>query len=197
MTMRMDAGFFKQDALTLARSLLGKVLVRQIDGQLYKARIVETEAYIGPEDKGSHAFNNRRTKRTEVMFWEGGHAYIYLIYGMYYCFNIVANQADKPEAVLIRGLEPLNHLEAIRRNRPIKSRKSVDLTNGPGKLCQAFRIDKSLNGYNMVEGDLLYLEEGTEPHHIQTTPRINIDYAAEYRDVPWRFIIVGNPYVSK
>ena len=131
--LKLGYDFYKQDSVTVAKELIGKLLVRKLgDGEII-CKIVETEAYVGPEDKGSHAYQNRRTKRTEVMFNQGGYAYIFLIYGMYSCLNVVANEKDKPEAVLIRAVEPINGLEIIRKNRDIKSKKIEDLTNGPGK----------------------------------------------------------------
>lgn len=195
--MKLGLEFYKQDALTLAKNLLGKILVRKIDEKVIKCKIVETESYIGPEDKACHAYNNRRTPRTEVMFWEGGHAYVYLIYGMYNCLNIVAGEKGKPEAVLIRGIEPLNEFEFLKENRNIKSKKRKDLTNGPGKLCKALQITKDLNGYDLINGDQLYILDHTQEVSIVSTKRINIDYAEEYKDKLWRFYIKDNPFVSK
>jgi DNA-3-methyladenine glycosylase len=197
--MRLAKEFFNQNAVALARDLIGKGLVREIDGDKIVVRIVETEAYVGPEDKGCHAYNNKRTKRTETMFQLGGQAYIYLIYGMYHCLNVVAADEGKPEAVLIRAVEPISGLKYIQQNRIIKSKKIPDLTNGPGKLCQALKIDKSLNGYDLVLGEALYIIDFEEQikHSIACGPRINIDYAEEYKEVPWRFFIEGHPYVSR
>ncbi len=195
----MNPDFFKQDAVTLAQQLLGKKLIRRVDGMQIETRIVETEAYVGPEDKGCHAYGNKRTKRTETMFREGGSAYIYLIYGMYYCFNVVAANKDKPEAVLIRGVEPLSHLEWIKNNRKIKSKKIADLTNGPGKLCRALQIDKSLEACSVMSQGPLYIEEDMTytVQSIISSPRINIDYAEEYKDKHWRFYIKDNDFVSQ
>ncbi|QEK13467.1 DNA-3-methyladenine glycosylase [Crassaminicella thermophila] len=195
--MKLGLEFYKQDALSLAKNLIGKILVRKINEKVIKCKIVETESYIGPEDKACHAYNNRRTNRTEVMFWEGGHAYVYLIYGMYNCLNIVAGERDKPEAVLIRALEPLNEFEFLKENRKIKSNKLKDLTNGPGKLCRALNITKDLNGYDLVNGDELYILDNLEDVHIVSAKRINIDYAEEYKDKLWRFYIKDNAFVSK
>ncbi|MDW7673757.1 MAG: DNA-3-methyladenine glycosylase [Bacillota bacterium] len=197
--MTLGYEFYQQDALIVAKELLGKLLVRKIGDREVICSIVETEAYIGPEDKGCHAYQNKRTKRTEVMFHSGGHAYIYFIYGMYYCFNVVTNLKDKPEAVLIRAVEPIAGLDIIKESRCIKSKKIADLTNGPGKLCQALNINKALNGYNLVSGDQLYIKENPQQHKfsIKSAKRINIDYAEEYIDMPWRFYIKDNPFVSK
>ncbi|WP_053954951.1 DNA-3-methyladenine glycosylase [Inediibacterium massiliense] len=195
--MKLDESFYRKDALILAKDLLGKILVRKIDNHFIECKIVETESYIGPLDKGCHAYNNKRTKRTEVMFWRGGHAYIYMIYGMYYCLNIVAANKDEPQAVLIRGVEPLNEFEILKENRKIKSKHLKDLTNGPGKLCDALNITKELNGYDMVAKDELYIKDNHEKVEIVSAKRINIDYAEEYKDKLWRFYIKENPFVSK
>ncbi len=189
--------FYLKNAEIAARELLGKYLVREYEGKKIVCKIVETEAYIGPEDKACHAYNNRCTERTKVMFEEGGKAYIYFIYGMYYCLNIVVEREGKPEAVLIRGIEPVENIEEIKNNRSIKSKKEQDLTNGPGKLCTALKIDKSLNGYDITQKGELYITEGEEIEEIITAKRINIDYAEEYKDKHWRFYIKGNKFVSK
>jgi DNA-3-methyladenine glycosylase len=196
--LRLKQEFYQKDAVQAARDLLGKIIVRKYDGKIIKVKIVETEAYCGAEDKASHAHNNKKTKRTAPMFKEGGHAYIYLIYGMYYCLNVVTAAENNPHAVLIRGVEPLKGLKYIKENRQIKSSRSKDLTNGPGKLSQALKIDKSFDGCNLVENNSLYLTDGgTEDFEIESSPRVNIDYAEEYKDKKWRFFIKNNKYVSK
>ena len=194
---KMDRDFFKQDAVTLAKELLGKILIRKVDGKIIKSLITETEAYVGPEDKGSHAYNNKRTKRTETMFKEGGHAYIYLIYGMYNCLNVVCADKGKPEAVLIRAVEPLNEINFIKNNRNIKSKKIEALTNGPGKLCQALKIDTSIDGIDLLNNDELYIEDNNFEKEFVSAKRINIDYAEEYVHKLWRFYIKDNKFVSK
>ena len=193
----LNREFYLQNAEIVAKELLGKYIVREYEGKKIVCKIVETEAYIGPEDKACHAYNNRCTERTKVMFEDGGKAYIYFIYVMYYCLNIVVEREGKPEAVLIRGIEPVENIEEIKRNRSIKSKKEQDLTNGPGKLCTALKIDKSLNGYDITRKGELYITEGEEIEEIITAKRINIDYAEEYRDKHWRFYIKGNKFVSK
>lgn len=161
-------------------------------------KIVDTEAYMGAEDKASHAYNNRKTKRTKTMFAKGGLAYVYLIYGMYYCFNIVTEARDNPHAVLIRAVEPVEGLEVIKENRKIKSNKIEALTNGPGKLSQALKIDKNLNGCDLVKSNKLYLIDNNDNNFdIEKVPRVNIDYAEEYKDKKWRFYIKGNKFISK
>jgi DNA-3-methyladenine glycosylase len=196
--LRLKQEFYQKDAVQAARDLLGKIIVRKYDGKTITVKIVETEAYCGAEDKASHAHNNKKTKRTAPMFKKGGHAYIYLIYGMYYCLNVVTAAENNPHAVLIRGVEPLKGLKYIKENRQIKSSRSKDLTNGPGKLSQALKIDKSFDGCNLVENNSLYLTDGgTEDFEIESSPRVNIDYAEEYKDKKWRFFIKNNKYVSK
>ncbi|WP_018247832.1 DNA-3-methyladenine glycosylase [Orenia marismortui] len=195
--MKLDLEFYSRDAVTVAQDLLGKLLVRRIGNNKVVSKIVETEAYIGPEDKACHAYQNKRTKRTEVMFWRAGYTYVYLIYGMYNCLNIVTAKKDKPEAVLIRAVEPVVGVESIKKNRQIKSNKIEDLSNGPGKLCQGLEVDRELNGYDLVTGDRLYIKDSKLSPKIIADKRINIDYAEEYKDKLWRFYIKDNLYVSK
>jgi DNA-3-methyladenine glycosylase len=191
---RLETEFFLRDAITVARDLIGKRLVRRLDGGEVVCRIVETEAYMGPQDKASHAYKNRASKRTEVFYRRGGHLYIYMIYGMYYCCNVITNVQDCPEAVLLRAVEPLAGLDIIRKRRD--TRRLRDLTNGPGKLCQALDIDKRLYGYDLTTGEEMWLEDAGESVPVVASPRINIDYAGEYRDKPWRFCLEGNHFLS-
>ncbi|MGN7361048.1 DNA-3-methyladenine glycosylase [Paenibacillus sp. SAF-054] len=181
--------------------LLGQTLVRSTEDGDIRCRIIETESYGGAEDQGSHAFGNRRTARTEVMFAAGGIAYVYLIYGMYSCLNVVVGDLDDPQAVLIRAVQPVSEQdeELMRRNRGLFSGKAANLSNGPGKLCRALRIDRSLNGCRLDQAaGPLRLESGdpVQDLPIVQCPRINIDYAGDYVSKPWRFYIEGNPYVS-
>lgn len=195
--MRLELSFYQKDAVTLAQDLLGKLLVREINDEKMIAKIVETEAYMGPEDKAAHSYNNRCTSRTEVMFGRAGVTYVYLIYGMYHCMNVVAAKEEIPQAVLLRGVEPIQGIDNMRKNRSIKSKRMQNLTNGPGKLCQALSIDKSLNGTDLVYGNQLYLLDHQEEFEIEASKRINIDYAEEYKDKLWRFSIKDNSFVSK
>ncbi|WP_350345053.1 DNA-3-methyladenine glycosylase [Proteinivorax tanatarense] len=198
--MQLGESFYTKSALYVAKNLIGKKLVRRVnDNKVLVSRIVETEAYIGPEDKACHAYNNKRTNRTENMFLEGGLAYIYLIYGLHHCLNVVTGPIDKPEAVLIRAVEPLEGKEIMKYNRKVNISDIKKLTNGPGKLCQALQIDMSLNGYNLVNGTALYITEdkGNQVNlDIAAAKRINIDYAQEYKDNLWRFYLKGNKFVS-
>jgi DNA-3-methyladenine glycosylase len=190
--------YTREDTLQVARDLLGKLLVVPApDGSRVSGAIVETEAYMGPEDKGSHAFGNRRTKRTEPMFGEGGHAYIYFVYGMHYQFNVVANVKDVPHAVLIRAVEPVEGIEWMKVRRGMEY--GVNLTNGPGKLCQALGIDLGLNTMDLT-GDRIWIEKRgitVAPESILSGPRVGIDYAEEFVSKPWRFWVNGNRFVSR
>ena len=200
---RPDRNFFKISALKLAKNLLGYYLVHVTEYGKLVGRIVETEAYMGEYDKAAHSYNNRRTKRTEVMFGPPGHAYVYLIYGMYHCFNIVAAETNIPQAVLIRAVEPVEGIEKmaeLRYNKKLDkcSKKEIlNLTSGPGKLCKAMNITVKNNGQDLC-GNKLFILKGDIPPEtdIITTTRINIDYAEEAVHFPYRFYIKNSPYVS-
>lgn len=182
------------NGLRLARTLLGKVLVHRSDEGLTSGIIVETEAYLGPEDKAAHTYKAKRTPRTEVIFGKGGHAYVYLIYGLHCCFNVTANIAGRPECVLIRALEPLDGLGLMMRRRRTDRVKS--LCDGPGKLCSALGITRELYGTDLCGNELYILDGGSRNVEVIATPRIGIDYAEEYRDVCWRFCVAGSEYLS-
>ncbi len=187
--------FYTRDANILARELLGKILVHSSLDGITSGLIVETEAYKGPEDKAAHSYNNKRTSRTEIMFADGGFAYVYMIYGMYSCFNVTANFAGKPEAVLIRALEPIEGLELMMTRR--KTRNKINLCNGPGKLCAAMGITRENYGDDLCGEKLFILDDERRDFCVKTSPRINIDYAEEYKNLLWRYFIDGNIYVSK
>ena len=157
--------------------------------------IVEVEAYMGPEDDGAHSFGGRRTVRTEAMFAPGGTAYIFRIYGMHCCFNVVTAEAGQPQAVLIRALEPVVGLDRMQLRRGLEDPRQ--LCNGPGKLCQALGITKDQYGLDLC-GEELYLEDYRDilPDEIALSPRINIDYAERYKDKLWRYYLRDNPCVS-
>lgn len=202
--MIIDKEFYNRSAIDVANDLLGKVLVREVDGRILKGKIVETESYIGAIDKACHAYNGRRTKRTEVLYSDCGVAYVYFIYGLYHCFNVVTNEKDVAEAVLIRAIEPLNEFDYISQVRYKKQFKELsktqikNLTNGPSKLCLAYLINKDLNGDKLYEQGKIYLEESEEnDFEIVKTKRIGIDYAEEAKDFLWRFYIKDNDFVSK
>lgn len=197
----LPSGLYALPALNAAPLLLGQHLVRLTEDGEIRCRIVETESYGGAEDKGSHAYGRRRTERTEPMFLPGGTAYVYLIYGMHHCFNVVTAEADNPHAVLIRAAQPLTprNAELMAAYRGTAIRRPRDLSGGPGKLAKALRIDRSLSGRRLDRpGGPLWLECGGDPRLIPAVraPRINIPYAEEYAPLPWRFYIRDNPYVS-
>jgi len=189
--------YTRPDVLEVARDLLGKKLVvPNRTGSRVAGIIVETEAYRGPEDRGSHAYNGRRTQRTETMYGIGGTAYVYFVYGMYNQFNVVTNIEGLPHAILVRAVEPSEGLDIMRRRR--RGRSEYELTSGPGRLCLAIGIDRKLDKADLL-GDRVWIEEGASvsPRQIARGPRIGIDYAEEWIKKPWRFWIRDNPFVSK
>lgn len=201
--MKLKRDFYSRDTITVAKELLGKTLVHNANGNILKGKIVETEAYLGVEDKAAHAYGGKRTKRVETMYGLPGTAYVYLIYGMYYCFNIITVKEGVPQGVLIRGIEPLQGIDQMVANRfkkPIANltnRQKKNISDGPGKLSMAFGIDKTFNGMDLC-GQKIYLEDGIdEKIEIIETTRIGIDYAEEAKHFPYRFYIEGNSWVSK
>lgn len=196
--MKLPREFYtRSNVLTVARDLLGKLLVvPSPDGQRVSGMIVEVEAYRGPEDRASHAYGGRRTKRTETMYQQGGIAYVYFVYGMYYQFNVVSNVADVPHAILVRALEPVEGIELMRERRHLHP--DHNLTNGPGKLCLAMGIDRELDKADLL-GDRVWLEQfrNVRPSQIARGPRVGIDYAEEWIEKPWRFWIRNSSYVSR
>ncbi|MDF2840237.1 MAG: DNA-3-methyladenine glycosylase [Clostridia bacterium] len=203
----LDRDFYKRDTITVSKELLGKVLVHQTKNYTVAGRIVETEAYLGPEDKAAHSYGGKMTPRVEVMYNQGGYSYIFTIYGMYQCFNIVTEKQGTPQAALIRALEPVENLDfmAMRRFNKVYtdlSKKQIkDLTNGPGKLCIAMDLGKEQNKIDLCSSngvdDIYVYDDGYQDFEIEASPRINIDYAEEYVDMPWRFTMKGNMYLSK
>lgn len=192
--MKLPRSFYEQSTVDVAKQLLGKYLVRKHPDGDSIGRIVETEAYIGPQDLACHAAKGR-TKRTEVMFGAAGHAYVYFIYGFYHMLNLVTEAKDYPAAVLIRAVEPLQGVELMKQRR--RSETLRNLASGPGKLCQAFAIDRSLNGADLC-GKILYIEDRREPApKFQATARIGVDYAGTWKDKPFRFLVRGSEFVSK
>jgi DNA-3-methyladenine glycosylase len=178
---KLSRAFYERRADVVAKMLLGQHLVVCRDTVIQRSRIVETEAYLGIEDLACHAFRGR-TKRTEVMFGPAGVAYVYLIYGMYDMFNVVVSKENDPQAVLIRAVEPLEHVQGS--------------TNGPGKLCKTLGITRKHNGMSL-QGDDLWLERGSGPKHIITSTRIGVDYAGAWAKKPLRFYDASSKCVSK
>jgi len=189
--------YTRSDVLKIARDLLGKLLVVPTSSRKrVSGMIVEVEAYRGPEDRASHAYGGRRTKRTETMYQAGGLAYVYFVYGMYYQFNVVSNVQDVPHAILVRALQPVEGIELMRKRR--HTHADHNLTSGPGKLCIAMGIDRSLDRADLL-GKHVWIEEyeTVNPRQIAKGPRIGIDYAEEWVTKPWRFWIRDNKYVSR
>lgn len=195
---RLPPAFYERaDVVTITKELIGKILVTNFDDRLTAGRIVEAEAYNGPYDKASHSYNNRRTKRTEVMYANGGVAYVYLCYGIHQMFNIVTNVKDIPNAILIRALEPMLGIDTM-LERSNKTVHSFDLTRGPGNVAKALGLHTSQTGMHLQTGDLFIADDGHSYNEadIIATTRIGVDYAAEDALLPYRFLVKGNKYVS-
>lgn len=195
---RLSEKFFqRKGTLKVARDLLGKLLVvPTADGARVSGMIVETEAYLGVEDKAAHSYGGRRTARNEITYAEGGHVYVFFVYGMYYQLNLVTGPTEQAHVVLIRALEPVEGIEIMRERRVQIADKN--LTSGPGKLTIAMGIDRSFNGEHL-SGDRIWVEEykNLRPSEIASGPRIGIDYAEEFVEMPWRFWVEGSQFVSK
>ena len=204
--MKLGRDFYDRETRAVARDLLGKYLVRMWNGVPLAVRLTETEAYIGRMDKACHAYNYRRTKRTETLFAPPGTAYIYLIYGMYHCLNFVTEAESEPAAVLIRGGEARYGMELMARNRfgkgpgELSPYQKKNFLNGPGKLCRALTLTRQENGASLLENDLFVCDDLTdiglempqedrEPLTIHTGKRIGIDYAEEAADFLWRYYL--------
>lgn len=180
---KLPRSFYDRDTVLVARELLGKALVHVDGGEERVGRIVEVEAYLGPHDLAAHSARGR-TPRTEIMFGPPGHAYVYMIYGMYHCLNVVTGPEGHASAVLLRALEPVQNVSGK--------------TNGPGLLCRTMGIDKRLNGHDL-ESDDLFIAKGprSEPITIVERPRIGVDYAGPWAAEPLRFYVKGNPFISR
>ena len=188
----LQVSFYARPTAEVARRLLGQILVSDIGGRRVAGRIVETEAYLGPHDPASHAFGDRRTARTEVMYGAPGTAYVYFTYGMHWCLNAVTERRDYPAAVLIRALEPLEGLAVMRRRRgPVADR---DLCAGPARLCQALGITGKENGRVLTEKRLRIERDRRPKAPVEVTGRIGITVAADW---PLRFVIAGSEWLSR
>ncbi|MDH7463300.1 DNA-3-methyladenine glycosylase [Chitinophagaceae bacterium 26-R-25] len=195
---KLDKAFYeREDVVKIAKQLIGKVLVTNFDGAITTGRIVETEAYNGAVDKASHAYNSRRTKRTEIMFGEGGKAYVYLCYGIHHLFNVVTNVKDVPHAVLIRAIEPLEGIETM-LERMKKTKLDFSIGRGPGNVSKALGIATHHTGNTLFGKDIYIADDGfkTPTQNIIASPRIGVDYAAEDALLPYRFYVKDNGYVS-
>ena len=192
---KLPREFYARDTLQVARDLLGKRLVRMVDGVRLVCRITETEAYVGRIDKACHAYGYKRTRRTETLYAPPGTAYIYLIYGMYCCLNFVTEAEGEPCAVLIRALEPWEGGDFKARSRDGVSMADMtgyqrkNFLNGPGKLCRGLSLTRAQNGLDLTGDALCVLDAGERPGHINVGKRTGIDYAEEAVDFPWRFYL--------
>lgn len=200
---KLNRHFFCQPTLKVAKDILGKFLVHEYQGQKISGMIVETEAYIGEKDKASHAYRGWRTARNEAEYLVGGHVYIYLVYGMYWQFNISTSLVNKPECILIRALKPnFTPVFSLERREKDEDAALKNLTNGPGKLCRFMKLDKSFYSYDLCQKwAKLYIEDRgvkIKKKNIIASHRIGIDYAGPYwSKIPWRFWIKDNIFVSK
>lgn len=191
---KLKREFYNRDARIVAHELVGKILVREYDGNKISVRITETEAYIGAVDKASHCYRGV-TERNRVMFGPPGHTYVYFIYGMYYCFNVVAEEEGKGSGILIRGAEPAGSMELVSLNRygkapdEITKQQRKNMLNGPGKLCKALNITRKENGLDLTKDEIYILNDDYKDFTVERGKRINIDYAEEARDFLWRFTL--------
>lgn len=190
--------FYTRGLITVAKELLGKIIVKKSDRQYLTGKIVEVEAYHGGFDEASHAFKGK-TKRNEVMFKEGGHLYVYFTYGAHFCANVVIGKKNKAVAALIRGVEPIAGIETMTRNRfarKLENEKELfNLTSGPGKFAKAFGINRNHNGIDLTKEEIFILDQPKlKNSEIGVSKRIGITKSV---DLPWRFYIKNNPYVSR
>ncbi|HYF39787.1 MAG TPA: DNA-3-methyladenine glycosylase [Gemmatimonadales bacterium] len=189
----LPVSFFRRPAETVAAELLGTVVVSSIGGEISRAIIVETEAYLGYDDPASHGYRHRRNARNEALFGPPATWYVYLSYGMHWCANLVCQRSGLASAVLLRALQPVDGLDVMRRRRGGVADR--ELCSGPGKLCQALGIDRSLDGTHMNRSPVLVRPaEGGELHQVAATPRIGITKAVDW---PLRFHIIGSPWLSR
>ena len=195
---KLDHSFYdRKNVVLIARELLGKILVTQFDGIRTSGRIVETEAYNGIVDRASHAYGGRRTNRSENIYGGPGTVYVYFVYGLHYLFNVVTNKKDTPHAILIRALEPLEGINYMLK-RVGKPKADFTLTKGPGNLARAMGISKIHTGGNLFSEEIFIEDDGSryKKDQIVITHRIGVDYAGTDAQLPYRFLVKGNPYVS-
>jgi len=192
----LPRAFYARPVLTVARDVIGKLLVHVTPAGVMAGRVVEAEAYRGPEDRAAHSWSGRRTPRTEVMFGPPGFAYVFFVYGMHWHLNLVTTAEGAPHAVLLRALEPIagQQLMAARRGFGVDD---VRLTNGPGKLCQALGIDRGHYGVDLTSGSLFLADAGIPRGRLERSPRVGVDYAGAWAEMPWRYFEAGNRWVSK
>jgi DNA-3-methyladenine glycosylase len=200
---KLPVSFYqRENVIEIAKELLGKVLVTKWNGVVTSGRIVEVEAYNGVVDKASHAFGGRRTKRNEIMYADGGVAYVYLCYGIHHLFNVVTNSPETPHAILIRALEPVkgidSMLQRVGKKNPDSYREDNSLTKGPGKLSKALGIFTKHSGCSLRSKELFIADDGfvLSKKDIAASPRIGVDYAGNDALLHYRFYVKGNPFVS-
>lgn len=190
--------FFARPTLRVARALLGKILVHHGRGGLTAGRIVEVEAYRGPADRAAHTWGGRRTPRNETMWGPAGHLYVYFTYGMHYCCNVVTRDAGRPEAVLVRALEPLEGMGLMRRRRGNAALPDAALCRGPANLCRAMGIDRRADGTDLTRGRIVLLDAPMiAARRVARAPRIGIAYAGTDAALPWRFFVCETAAVSR
>lgn len=195
---KLPAAFYlRSNVVTIAKQLLGKLLVTNFTNELTAGRIVEVEAYNGVADKASHSYGGRRTARTEIMYAAGGTAYVYLCYGIHHLFNVVTNAADTPHAILIRGIEPVKGINVMLQ-RMHKEKSDYSVGRGPGNVSKTLGITTAHTGVSLLGSDIFIADDGViyKRSQVIASPRIGVDYAAEDALLPYRFYIKGNPYVS-
>ncbi len=200
MADRLSRLFYRRDVVRVAKALLGQRLVRVDRGGRMAGLIVEVEAYLGIPDQAAHTYRARRTQRNASMWRDGGHVYVYFTYGMHHCMNVVAGHEGKPVAVLLRALEPQEGLGRMWRYRST-ARRDTDLCSGPGKLCKAMNIDRTLDGSDLVTSESFFIERmrarSYPSSRVVSAPRIGVDYAGSWADKLLRFYIRDNPHVSR
>jgi len=200
MHRRLDRKFYHRDAVTVARALLGQLLVRRYRGRRLTGVIVETEAYLGVADQAAHTAGGRRTVRNASMWGDGGHAYVYFTYGMHHCLNVVSGRCEEPVAVLLRALEPVEGIKTMYTHRS-KAKQTTDLCSGPANLTQALAIDRHLDGADLTQGSTLFIERlrkrTLSSARIGVGPRIGVGYAGDWADKPLRFFVRDSRYVIR
>lgn len=203
---RLPRAFCQRDTTQVARALLGQLLVRQLpDGTRLAGLIVETEAYLGPDDRAAHTYNHHRSPRNESMWQQAATAYVYFTYGMHHCVNVVTGDEQTPQAVLLRALQPAEGLDAMRLSRHTNPGKpppkDTDLCSGPAKLCQAMSIGRDLDGTDLATGDTLWLEQARgralPKTKLAVGPRVGIARSGDWADKPLRFSVHASPHVSR
>jgi len=194
--VKLSHSFYEQKTALVAKNLLGQKLVRVYRGKRIAGIITETEAYLGVDDPACHSFGGRHTPRVKSLYLPGGHAYVYFVYGMHFCFNVVTGTSHHPEAVLIRSLEPAEGIEWMEKFRGQTNRKN--LTTGPAKLCEALKIDRKCDGKNLLKNEI-FIERGltVSTKKIAATSRVGVAYAGKAAHWPLRFYIQDSEYVSK